>query len=85
MEPMVRLRRKEFMHQGRVNPETYYEGCVGGDVGVGCNPETTIQRILQSWLQHSRNFFFETSSKSSSNNSILMLKSQLNTYFYKSE
>lgn len=42
MEPMVRLRRKEFMHQGRVNPETYYEGCVGGDVGVGCNPETTI-------------------------------------------
>ncbi len=44
-----------------------------------------IQRILQSWLQHSHNFFFETSSKSSSNNSILMLKSQLNTYFYKSE
>ncbi len=46
---------------------------------------TVLQRILQSWLQHSRNFFFETSSKSSSNNSILMLKSQLNTYFYKSE
>jgi len=73
------------MHQGRVNPETYYEGCVGGDVGVGCNPETTIQLFLECWLLSSLRTFCNFFLKITLKFSVLMLKSQLNTYFYKSE
>jgi len=63
------------------------EYCSGGYAqhsGANCGGDHG-QVYSGSYKVGSRNFLFETSSKSSSNNSILMLKSQLNTYFYKSE